>query len=114
MPVNDNRGMMGPPGFGQAQSSSQGYIAASWGTDIAIKKTFLKNDAASITLSVNDIFRTRTSLQHSESSTFIQDYSRIRDPQMFRINFSYRFGKMDVSLFKRKSNGAVDTGAGMQ
>ena len=114
LPVNDNRGMMGPPGFGQAQSSSQGYIAASWGTDIAIKKTFLKNDAASITLSVNDIFRTRTSLQHSESSTFIQDYSRIRDPQMFRINFSYRFGKMDVSLFKRKSNGAVDTGAGMQ
>ena len=113
LPVNDNRGMMGPPGFGQAQSSSQGYIAASWGTDIAIKKSFLKNDAASISLSVNDIFRTRTSLQHSVSNTFVQDYSRIRDPQMFRVNFSYRFGKMDVSLFKRKSNGMVDTGSSM-
>ena len=104
---------MGPPGFGQAQSSSQGYIAASWGTDIAIKKSFLKNDAASISLSVNDIFRTRTSLQHSVSNTFVQDYSRIRDPQMFRVNFSYRFGKMDVSLFKRKSNGMVDPGSSM-
>jgi hypothetical protein len=25
---------------------------------------------------------------------------------MFKLNLSYRFGKLDASLFKRKSNGA--------
>jgi|KBSMisStandDraft_5_1062788.scaffolds.fasta_scaffold00275_13 outer membrane receptor protein involved in Fe transport len=107
--VNSGGGMMGPPGFGQAQSSSQGYIAAFWGVDLAIKKTFLKNDAASVTLSVSDIFRSRINTQHSESMYFVQDYSRIRDPQMVRLNFAYRFGKMDVSLFKRKSQGTGES-----
>jgi len=105
LPVNSGGGGFGGPGgFGQSQSSSQGFIRAFWGTDVAIKKTFLKNDAASVTLSVNDIFRTRKTDQYSESVYFIQNYSRLRDPQMFRINFAYRFGKMDMSLFKRKVN----------
>ena len=26
-----------------------------------------------------------------------------RDPQMLRLNFNWRFGKFDVSLFKRKN-----------
>jgi hypothetical protein len=29
---------------------------------------------------------------------------RIRDPQFVRIQFHYRFGKFDTSLFKRKNN----------
>ena len=107
--VSQGGGMMGPPGFGQAQSSSQGYIAAFWGVDLALKKTFLKNDAASVTLSFSDIFRSRINTQHSESIYFVQDYSRIRDPQMVRLNFAYRFGKMDVSLFKRKSQGTGES-----
>lgn len=110
-------GMGGPPGFGQAQSASQGYIKAYWGMDIAIKKTFLKNDVASVSLSVNDIFKTRYTNQFSQSEYFIQNYNRIRDPQMFRLNFSYRFGKMDVNLFKRKnmnSSGTQDAMQGMQ
>ena len=107
--VNQGGGMMGPPGFGQAQSSSQGYIAAFWGVDLAVKKTFMKNDAASVTFSVSDIFSSRINTQHSESIYFIQDYSRIRDPQMVRLNFAYRFGKMDVSLFKRKSQGTGES-----
>ena len=106
LPVNSGGGGFGggPGGFGQSQSSSQGYIRSFWGTDIAIKKSFLKNDAASISLSVNDIFKTRKTDQYSESAYFIQNYSRIRDPQMFRLNFTYKFGKIDMSLFKRKVN----------
>jgi outer membrane receptor protein involved in Fe transport len=104
LPVNSGGGGFGPGGFGQSQSSSQGYIKSFWGTDIAVKKTFLKNDAASITVSVNDIFKTRKTDQYSESAFFIQNYSRIRDPQMVRINFAYRFGKLDMSLFKRRTN----------
>lgn len=89
-------------GFGQAQSASQGYINAYYGIDVAIRKNFLKNNAASATLSFSDIFRTRNVNQHSESDFFIQDYNRLRDPQMIRLSLSYRFGKVDATLFKRK------------
>ena len=98
------RGMMfGGGGFGQVQSSAQGYIKPVYSVDIAIKKDFLKNNAASLTLQVNDIFRTRLSASHSESQYFIQDNERRRDPQVARLNFNWRFGKLDVSLFKRKN-----------
>ena len=116
LPINSGGGGFGG-GFGQSQSSSQGYIKPSYGVDMAFKKSFLKNNAASVTFSVNDIFKTRKSEQYSESQYFVQTYSRIRDPQMFRINLAYRFGKMDMSLFKRKSmnnSGAAGATDGMQ
>lgn len=93
----------GGGGFGQAQSAAQGYIKPSYGVDLAIRKNFLKNNAASATLSVSDIFRTRNFNQYSESTFFIQEYNRLRDPQMVRLTFAYRFGKMDATLFKRKN-----------
>ena len=71
--------------------------------DLAVKKSFLKNNAASVSLSINDIFGTRINSQYSSSEYFVQNYSRLRDPQMVRLNLSYRFGKVDASLFKRKS-----------
>jgi ferric enterobactin receptor len=116
LPVNSGGGGMGPGGPMQAQSSSQGYIKSSYGIDLAVKKSFLKNDAASVTLSVNDIFKTRRSEQYSYSDYFVQTYSRLRDPQMFRLNFAYRFGKIDMSLFKRKNMKQDTQGAteGMQ
>ncbi|MEJ7586825.1 MAG: TonB-dependent receptor [Ferruginibacter sp.] len=102
LPVNTHTGMGGPPWM-QSQSASQGYIRASWGMDLAVKKSFLKNNAASVSLSISDIFKTRIQSQYSSSTYFIQQYSRLRDPQMIRLNLSYRFGKIDASLFKRKS-----------
>jgi outer membrane receptor protein involved in Fe transport len=102
LPVNTNSGMGGP--MMQSQSSAQGYIKASWGMDLAVKKSFLKNNAASVSLSINDIFKSRITSQYSSSEYFVQNYDRLRDPQMVRLNFSYRFGKIDASLFKRKSN----------
>ncbi|MBK5270514.1 MAG: TonB-dependent receptor, partial [Bacteroidia bacterium] len=104
LPVNTGgMGFGGPPMMGASQSSSQGYIKPSYGFDIAIKKSFLKNDAASVTFSINDILKTRRSEQYSYSDYFTQTYSRLRDPQMFRLNLAYRFGKVDMSLFKRKN-----------
>lgn len=103
LPVNNNPGMGGPPMM-QSQSASQGYIRPSWGMDIAFKKSFLKNNAASVSLSVNDILKTRINSQYSSSDYFVQNYSRLRDPQMVRLNLSYRFGNMDASLLKRKSS----------
>ncbi|PSL47852.1 outer membrane receptor protein involved in Fe transport [Chitinophaga niastensis] len=106
LPVNDNKGGQGGPMMQQSQNASQGYIASFYGVDAAIKKSFLKNNAASVTLSVNDIFRSRKTDQYSESPYFTQYYSRLRDPQMIRLNFAYRFGKIDAGLFKRKNMGA--------
>ncbi len=107
LPASSNRGgggggfFMG--GFGQTQSNAQGYIDPVYGADISIRKDFMKNNAASLTLSFNDIFRTRISASHAESFYFVQDNERRRDPQVVRLNFNWRFGKFDVSLFKRKN-----------
>ena len=117
LPVNTNTGQMGPPGGGAPQSAAQGYIAAFWAVDAALSRSFLKNDAATLSVSMGDIFRSRWSKQHSQSAFFMQDYDRLRDPQLVRVNFTWRFGKMDVSLFKRKnlnSSGSQDAMQGMQ
>jgi ferric enterobactin receptor len=114
LPVNNNQGGFGGPPMMQAQSASQGYIRPFWGVDAAVKKSFLKNQAATVTLSVSDIFATRKQDQYSYSSYFVQDYYRINNPQMFKLNFTYRFGKMDMSLFKRKNMNGSGTQDAMQ
>ncbi len=99
-----NRGGGGGNMFGGGNiPSAQGFILPLYGADIALRKDFLKNNAASLTLQFSDIFRTRLNATHSESFYFIQDYSRRRDPQLLRLNFNWRFGKMDANLFKRKN-----------
>lgn len=90
-------------GGGGNVPTAQGYIKPIYSVDIAIRKDFLKNNAASLTLQVNDIFRTRINATHSESAFFVQDVERLRDPQVFRLNFNWRFGKVDATLFKRKN-----------
>jgi outer membrane receptor protein involved in Fe transport len=99
-------------GGGGNTPSAQGFIRPLYGVDIAIKKEFLKNNAASLTLQMSDVFRTRLNSVFSQSVYFEQNAERRRDPQVLRLTFNWRFGKMDVSLFKRKNN-RVDT-EGMQ
>ena len=116
LPVNLNNNQFGPPGNVQ-QSSAQGYIKPYYGFDLAVKYSFLKQNAASITASMTDIFRNRWSDQYSSSPFFSQEYDRLKDPQLFRVVFAYRFGKMDLNLFKRKSmngQGMGDAGSSMQ
>jgi outer membrane receptor protein involved in Fe transport len=96
-------GMGGGGGMFGTPTTSQGYIRATYGVDAALKFEFLKNKQASLSLNVNDIFRTRRQDIHSESPYFVQDVFRRRDPQVFRLNFNWRFGKFDVALFKRKN-----------
>jgi hypothetical protein len=63
----------------------------------------MKNKAASLTLSVSDIFRTRVYDVYTSSTFTTQEADRRRDPQFFRLQFNWRFGKFDMSLFKRKN-----------
>jgi outer membrane receptor protein involved in Fe transport len=109
-------GMMGGGPFGGGQlSTANGYIKPNYGVDIAIRKEFMKNNAASISLSVNDIFRTKMYSTFAESIYFVQNTDRRRDPQVVRLNFNYRFGKFDAALFKRKNQKGESEGMqGMQ
>ena len=103
---------MGGGGFGGPQSTAQGYNFPSYDFDMALKKdwTLKGGKTASLSLSVNDVFKTRVSKTYSESQYFIQNVTRIRDQQIFKLNFSYRFGKFDVNLLKRKNNKSEDGG----
>ena len=100
-------GMFGGGGGG---SAAQGFIRPNYGIDAAIRFEFLKARTASLSLNVNDIFRTRKFDSHTESAYIVQDVVRRRDPQIFRLNFNWRFGKMDAALFKRKNNRSEDGG----
>jgi outer membrane receptor protein involved in Fe transport len=94
----------GGRGFGNNSSgNSQGYNKPTGGVDAALRFEFLKNRTAALTLSVNDIFRTRVSDVFTSADGFQQEYNRRRDPQFFRLQFNWRFGKFDMNLFKRKN-----------
>ena len=93
----------GGGGYGGPSSTAQGYTIPVWYVDASVRKDFWKRKA-SLTLSVQDIFRSRKTGSHTESTDiFVQDTWRRRDPQLARLTFSYRFGKFDVSLFRRKN-----------
>ncbi len=99
---------------GGPQSTAQGYNEPRYAFDLALRKewTWKNGKSGSLSLSMNDIFRTQLYKTYSESIYFNQLSSRRRDPQILRLNFSYRFGKFDTSLFKRK-NTKADMGGGM-
>lgn len=105
-------GFFGGPGLG----SAQGYSFPFYSFDLAIRKDWQwkGGNTASVTLSMNDIFRTALFKTYSASTgtvAFDQITERRRDPQILRLNFSYRFGKLDADLFKRK-NTKADNGGG--
>ncbi len=111
---SSGRGGFGGGMFGGPSTTSQGYVRANYGVDIAIRYEFLKNRTASVSLNMNDIFRTRRQDVHSESEFFVQDMFRRRDPQILRLNFNWRFGKFDANLFKRKNTRGGNEGSGME
>ena len=90
---------------GPTQSLAQGYIEPRyWDVDLALRKewTWKGGQSFSINLSDNDIFQTHTRT-NTTFAGFYQESDRMRDPAIMRLNLAYRFGKIDVSLFKRKN-----------
>jgi outer membrane receptor protein involved in Fe transport len=94
----------GRGGGGTVSGNAQGYSLPTGGVDGSLRFDFMKNKAASLTFTINDIFATRRSDIYVNSQYSTQHSLRYRDPQFFRLQFNYRFGKVDVSLFKRKNN----------
>ncbi len=102
----------GGGGFGGPQSTAQGYNLPNYEFDLALRQdwTLKGGKIASLTFSVSDLFKTRVIQTYSESLYFTQNVTRTRDQQFFRLNFSYRFGKFDVNLLRRKSTKMQDGG----
>lgn len=98
--------------WGGSLSTAQGYRLENWFVDMALRKDLLKR-RASLTLSFQDVFRSRIRGTYTESDFFIQETWGRRNPQFVRLNFSYRFGKMDASLFKRKNTNMSNEGMDM-
>lgn len=99
---------------GFVQTTAQGYVKPFYNIEAAIKKDFLKDKKGSLSLSINDIFRSRRNANFSQSEYFIQNFERRQDWRLVRFNFNYRFGKVDMSLFKRKNNKSGEGSEGMQ
>jgi outer membrane receptor protein involved in Fe transport len=98
--------------FGGPTSTSQGYINPRYGFDLALRKDFTwkGGNTASLTLGMNDIFKTMVYSVYSESPILIQTSERRRDPRIVRLNFAWRFGKFDATLFKRKNTRSEESG----
>ena len=100
----------GGGGGGGITPSASGYVIPTYTLDAAIKKEFLKNNKASITFNVRDVFATAVNGTNVIATDamgdplYYQTTNRKRDPRYFSINFSYRFGQTDLSIFKRKNN----------
>lgn len=96
-------GRGGGGGFMMIPVSAQGTIKGMSSVDAGLKKDFLKNKAASLTLSLSDVFNTRQYELNQAAPAFVQDYIRKRESRILRLTFSYRFGKFDAQIFKRKN-----------
>ena len=94
--------------YDSREINAQGYNKANAFMDFALKKDFSKK--ASLTFSVNDIFDSRRRVTYTETSFFTQEQMRRREVRNFRLNFQYRFGKMDASLFNKKRNNKPQSG----
>ena len=53
--------------------------------------------------SEQEVYHTHSESNFSKTVFSTQENERRRDPQIVRLNFNWRFGKFDVSLFKRKN-----------
>jgi len=80
--------------YNAANIVAQGKVLASGGLDIAIKRDLLKNNAATLVLSLSDVFNTQqTRVDTYSQGLFFQESITKPETRVFKINFTYSFGK---------------------
>lgn len=89
--------------WGQTASTAQGYTLPIFFLDMGYRIDLGKTKMTSLSLNWSDALRTRRQQIRTESEFFVQDVFRRRDPRLLRVNFNWRFGKVDANLFKRKN-----------
>ncbi len=91
----------------------QGHIDPMHNLDIGFKKSFLKNNKATLSFNVQDIFNTRRFKVYSAGSTFESDMKWKWETRVFTLNFSYKFGKGDSRQKRRERPDMMDGGEDM-
>jgi len=107
-PVFNNLSFQVMGEFESAEVIPQGRRKAQYGVDFAMRKDFLKNNQATLTFGINDIFNTQRWGVIYDTETFYQDSYRRWNVRTFRVTFSYKFGKADFSLLNRNNRGGGD------
>lgn len=79
----------------------QGKRKEQYNVDFAMRKDFLKNDRAALTVSINDVFNSRRMGTIYDTDDFYQDSYRRWNVRSVRLTFSYKFGSSEFSLFKK-------------
>ena len=93
----------------------QGEEAPEYQIDLGLKKDFLKKKNLSVMVGLNDIFNTDRDLSWTKTSFSESERYRKRVSRELRVNVSWRFGKMDAKIFKKKrgeEGGGGDMGGG--
>ncbi len=92
----------------------QGEEAPEYQIDMAVKRDFLKKKNLSVTVGLNDIFNTDRDLSWTTTNFSESERYRKRVSRELRVNVSWRFGKMDAKIFKKKrgEEGGGDMGGG--
>jgi len=80
----------------------QGKTLDQYSVDISLNKEIMKT--LSFNLVVNDVFNTRRFGTYYESNIMEQNISRRRETRFVRLSVTWRFGEMDASLFRKRSN----------
>lgn len=92
------------------QIEPQGEDAPEYQVDVAVKKDFFKSKNFSVSLGLNDIFNWDRDLSYTRTTFSESERYRKRVSRELRLNVSWRFGKMDTNLFKRKKGGEEGEG----
>ncbi len=98
-------GMQLTGGYRSPRVLPQGKRLENFSADFAVKKDFLKNDKATFTFSVNDIFNSQRFGVIYDTDNFYQETYRRRSVRGFRVSLSYKFGDANFSLFKKNGGG---------
>ena len=99
--------------YESAKPAAQGRLQEVYWMDLALKGNFLKNNKASVTLNVTDIFNTRKYTTNYNLPLYFQSIYRDRETRIATITFTYKFGRtefggMDAGRGKRGKGGSSE------
>jgi iron complex outermembrane recepter protein len=94
----------------------QGEIRPMFFANLGFRYDFLKENRASVTVNVSDIFHTQYFGVRTEGSTFSGNVKRYWESTIGNIVFTYRFGKSESkgNQPKQKKSNFEDNGAGVE
>lgn len=102
--------------YNSKEIQPQGERKPIYTADMGLKKDFLKNNAASVSIGLNDIFNTNRDLTYTYTEYQEQDRYRKQATRELRVNFSWRFGKIDTEKKDKgrdnRHGGGGDDGGG--